>query len=401
MPRTGDGAALGRLQAAFAQGQATVVATAEELPQALANLPRRVEAPVPTLHRRIAGHDVLFVPATASRASEVANRDTWWDIDYSFDPSRYLRNITVRVQGAKGTPQLWNPLDGTRQPLPARVVGDGMEVDIPFDESPAALVVWGEEEEPAGAVRQAGGTQHEVVATLQAWQAQVEPTLDNRYGDFDRPAHVGAPPVQTWRFEHQVENTAGRGETWRPVEATFGTYGWWLGPRPVGEMPQPARSVEELRDSAGGWQAARYSLTRGIAHDRVHGWTLGPKGHVPYEFLEFGAVYPGQAVRFPNERDSGQRQANCIWRLAAGAAKRLWVNGELVGSGPAGYLWLQPVTLRAGGEPDRVGAGARGGALPARHVGAGARAGPVCAAGVDDPRRPAAAGYAGAVYGEL
>ena len=40
---------------------------------------------------------------------------------------------------------------GTRQPLPARVVGDGMEVDIPFDESPAALVVWGEEEELAGA----------------------------------------------------------------------------------------------------------------------------------------------------------------------------------------------------------------------------------------------------------
>ena len=141
------------------------------------------------------------------------------------------------------------------------------------------------------------------------------------------------------------------------------------------EMPQPARSVEELRNSAGGWQAARYSLTRGIAHDRVHGWTLGPKGHVPYEFLEFGPVYPGQAVRF---RTSVMRWteagANCIWRLAAGAAKRLWVNGELVGDGPAGYLWLQPVTLRAGGEPDRVGTGAGGGALPAGDVGTGARA---------------------------
>ena len=80
------------------------------------------------------------------------------------------------------------------------------------------------------------------------WQAQVEPTLDNRYGDFDRPAHAGAPPVQTWRFEHRVEDIGGQGEDWRPVEATFGTYGWWLGPRPVAEMPEPARSVSELRD---------------------------------------------------------------------------------------------------------------------------------------------------------
>jgi hypothetical protein len=343
----GDSAALGRLQAAFAQGQAKVAATAEDLPQALAQLPRRVEAPVPTLHRRIAGQDVLFVPATASRASEVANKDTWWNIDYSFDSARYLRNITVRVQGAKGMPQLWNPLDGTRQPLPARVVGDGMEVDISFDDSPAALVVWGEEVKPAGATRNPGSERQQIVATLQAWQAQVEPTLDNRYGDFDRPAHSGAPPIQTWRFEHKVEDGAGRGEDWRPVEATFGTYGWWLGPLPVEEMPQPARSVEELRNSAEGWQAARYSLTRGIAHDRVHGWTLGPKGHVPYEFLEFGPVHAGQAVRFRTSV-AVEETDKLHLALAAGAAKRLWVNGELVGSGPAGYLWLQPVTLRPG-----------------------------------------------------
>jgi hypothetical protein len=227
------------------------------------------------------------------------------------------------------------------------MVREAMEVEIPFDESPAALVVWGEEDEVAGGAHQASGTPHQVLATLQAWQAQVEPTLDNRYGDFDRPAHAGAPPVQTWRFEHQVENTAGQGDGWEPVEATFGTYGWWLGPHLVEEMPQPAHSVEELRNRTGGWHPARYSLTRGIAHDRVHGWTLGPKGHVPYEFLEFGAVYPGQAVRFRTSvtvAEAGELQL----ALAAGAAKRLWVNGRLVGDGPAGYLWLQPVTLQAG-----------------------------------------------------
>jgi hypothetical protein len=88
-------------------------------------------------------------------------------------------------------------------------------------------------------------------------------------------------------------------------------------------------------------------LTRGLAHDRVHNWTLGPKGHVPYEFLDFGPVYPGQAVRF---RTSVVLEAaeELSFALAAGAAKRLWINGEPVGEGPAGYLWLQPLALRAG-----------------------------------------------------
>ena len=72
---------------------------------------------MPTLHRRIDGHDVLFVPATASRASDVHYENIWWNIDYSFDAGRYERSMTVRVQGAKGVPQLWNPLDGTRRRL--------------------------------------------------------------------------------------------------------------------------------------------------------------------------------------------------------------------------------------------------------------------------------------------
>lgn len=359
-----------RLRGLFESGKAKAVATAGELPEALAGLGRRVDAPVPTLHRRIDGHDVLFVPATASRASDVHYENIWWNIDYSFDAGRYERNMKVRVQGAKGVPQLWNPLDGTRRRLEARTVGDVVEVDIPFDESPAALVVWGEEVDGAKAGTRSGGESDgrdndgipagpyapTIVATLDTWQAQVEPTLDNRYGDFDRPAHAGAPPLQTWRFEHRVEGAAvqgGDGEHWQAVEATFGPYGLWLGPLPAEQLPEPARGVDELR-AHNGWQLARYSLTRGIAHDRVHNWTLGPKGHVPYEFLDFGPVYPGQAVRFrtrvvmPEEQAGTPAVQELHLALAAGAAKRLWVNGELVGDGPAGYLWLQPVRLRAG-----------------------------------------------------
>jgi hypothetical protein len=41
-------------------------------------------------------------------------------------------------------------------------------------------------------------------------------------------------------------------------------------------------------------------------------------------------------------------QAHLYLALAAAAGKRAWVNGASIGEGPAGYLWLTPVTLRAG-----------------------------------------------------
>jgi hypothetical protein len=345
-----------QLRALFANGRAQFVAQASDLPQALASLPRRVDAPVPTLHRRIDGHDVLFVPATASRASDVRYQQIWWNVDYDFDPLRYAQTMVVRVQGAQGTPQLWNPLDGTRHSLAAQIVGEYMEVEIPFNTSPAAVIVWGEEDSlpasPSASGKWTGFPEAEaVLATPENWQAQLEPTLDNRYGDFDRPAFAGAPPLQTWRFEHRTEDPAGADTEWQTVEATFGTYGWFLGPQPLEELPDPASDIKALQQPgdlhAAGWKRARYSLTRGIAHDRVHTWTLGPKGHVPYEFLEFGAVHPGQAVRFRTSVVT-EAGAELHFALAAGAAKRLWVNGKLQGEGPAGYLWLQPLKLHAG-----------------------------------------------------
>ncbi len=343
-----------RLRQLLDAGRGAWIEDPADLPAALAGLPRRIEAPVPVLQRRIDGHDVLFVPATAARASEVGYKEAWWDIQYNFDPARYQRRMTVRVTGAQGTPQLWNPLDGSRRRLAARTLGDVTEIEIPFDDSPAALVVWGDAEELPPVTGQEGGA---AVALLDTWEGQVEPTLDNRFGDLDRPAYAGAPPVQTWRFDH-YRQPGGDGQTarppaeneWQPVEATFGVYGFSLGPLPPAQLPPPAQRVEELQASSAagsGWRPARYSLTRGITHDRVHNWTLGPKGHVPYEFLDFGPVHPGQALRFRTSITLSAA-ANLHFALAAGAAKRLWVNGRSLGDGPAGYLWLQPVYLQAG-----------------------------------------------------
>ena len=94
-----------------------MVARAEDVPAALARLPRDVDAPVPTLHRRIGERDVLFIPAAVPSATEVSPTADWREVAYTFDPARYAREMTVRVRGARGAPQLWDPLTGTRRNL--------------------------------------------------------------------------------------------------------------------------------------------------------------------------------------------------------------------------------------------------------------------------------------------
>lgn len=333
-----------RLRALFDAGKAIRIGRAEDLPGALADLPRRVDAPVPTLQRRIGGHDVLFIPATFPRATQMDNRRNWSDIHYTFDPQRYPRLMKVRLMNVQGVPQLWDPLTGSRRTLQAHMAGDTIEIDVPFEDGPAALLVWGEAEpELPAAIPQPTDIHLE---TLANWQAQPEPTLDNRYGDFDRPKHTGAPAVQTWRFEHRLELPGEVEAPWQPVEATFGIYGWWIGPLSHEKLPPPA---SQLADSLGspGWQPARYSLARGISHDTIHRSTLGPKGHVPYEFLAFGQATPGESVRFRTTVWLVE-ETHSFLALGAAAAKRAWVNGASLGAGSAGYLWITPVTLRAG-----------------------------------------------------
>jgi hypothetical protein len=333
-----------RLRALFEAGKAVRIVQPEGLPDALAEVPRRVDAPVPTLQRRIGDHHVLFIPAAFPRATEMDSQGNWWNMGYSFDPQRYHRTMKVRLMDVPGVPQLWDPLNGTRRSLQVRQLDGIFEIEVPFDNGPAALLVWGDpEQELPVAIPRPPDVR---LQALEDWRAQPAPTLDNRYGDFDRPKHAGAPAVQTWGFEHRLEQT-GLGEpVWQPVEATFGIYGWQLGPQPSEKLPPPARQLDGALGEPG-WQPARYSLSRGISHDTLHSRTLGPKGHVPYEFLEFGATAAGESVRFRTSIWL-EEETQLHLALGAAAAKRAWVNGASLGQDSPGYLWIAPVRLHAG-----------------------------------------------------
>ena len=232
---------LERLTALFEQGQATLIPSADDLPQQLHGLERRVAAPVPVLHRRIGAHEVLFVPAVYPHASQSEDENpSWLRADYSFDPARYARKIEVTVRGFEGTPELWDALSGERVPVAHTRDGDRTTLTVPFDRSPAALLVWSDVDETAPVPEE---THETVLQTLpDTWQFSLEPTLDNRYGDFDKPDFEGTPPVQTWAFSHSTDKDTSE----NTVQATFGCYGFWTGPKVETQLPNPTTSLRRL-----------------------------------------------------------------------------------------------------------------------------------------------------------
>ena len=347
------------LKALFASGQAIFVSEAEAVAEVLNRLPRRVEAPVPVLHRRIDDAEVLFVPAAFPHASASTDPDSahWLRADYEFDPGRYQRPMKILTRGFKGSPQLWDAVSGERRAVHFTSTADGTEIEIPFDSAPAALLVWSGEGQSEAATSQ---SEKQILLELpDVWSSSLEQTLDNRYGDFAKPNAAGAPPVQTWHFRHRTEQPGQDGlsagwqfgqnvSDWSPVIATFGTYGWWSGIKSEDRLPAPLSGLPADGNlQVDGWKRAVYSLQRGIYKDVLHVPTLGPKGHVPEEFLDFGLASAGDGVQFRTTVWMPEARALHL-ALAAPAQKLIWVNGQPAAEAEPGYLSLAPVELQAG-----------------------------------------------------
>jgi hypothetical protein len=188
------------------------------------------------------------------------------------------------------------------------------------------------------------------------WRIELEPTLDNRWGDFALPAGGDPLPVERWRFRHRAEEETTGSDSWadpdlddsgwEEIHATFGPRGLWTGPALPDTLPPPAAGAADWYAGAE-WQEAEYSLSRGIRKDALHRTTLGPKGHVPEEFLDFGRVPAGHAVQFRTVISADTSLAAHL-ALGAPASKRVWLNGDELPIASGGYLALVPITLREG-----------------------------------------------------
>ncbi|WP_327233866.1 hypothetical protein OG349_07585 [Streptomyces sp. NBC_01317] len=324
-----------------------------------------VRATVPVLGRRVDGATVVFLTAGAPRATQaaVAAPDErgaalgWLDARYDFDPARYARTARVRVRDVAGPAILLDPFGGPPRTLPVRAVEDDVrcvEVEVPFDTGPAALLVF-----PAGPATTAGtagpprGLADEAdhaamsveIPPDATWHMTLVPTLDNTWGDFARPATTPSPPhVTTYRtFRHRVEGPGEDGvrDGWarsRREDADSGaeaTAHATFGPRAV------------LVGADGDRTPLVWSDTLGIHKDPIHRAELGPKGHVPEEFLHLGPTAAGTTVRVEAELRLDSAFDGHL-AVGAAAAKSARLDGRTVALDDEGHLAVGRVRVQPG-----------------------------------------------------
>ncbi|MCW6009810.1 hypothetical protein K1W54_35505 [Micromonospora sp. CPCC 205371] len=306
------------LLAHFAAGRAHLVASAAAVDPLLPAPP--VEAPVPSLVRDVDGTRVVFLTAAASRASDVsvARPDErgislgWLDARYDFDPARYHESMTVRVRDVPPHAVLIDPFTGDARALPCTVADDTVEVRVPFDHGPAALLAFPPSPYPPAALYTGGPVRQFELGPL--WTSSLVPTMDDTWRDFGTSG-----TVERWTVRHRLD-----GDTeWTEAHATFG--------------PHALRDEEPLV----------YSTSRGIYKDPIHRDVLGPKGHVPEEFLALGPARAGDPVRVRCDLILAEPVDGWL-AVGAAAAKSGTLGGAALAFDDRGYLGLAPVRLAPG-----------------------------------------------------
>lgn len=354
------------LRECFADGRAVHIPMtddpADPLAAALGGTHPVVRAPVPALARRVDGATVVFLTAAAPRATRasVAAPDErgaalgWLDARYDFDPGRYARRARVRVRDVSGPAVLVDPFGGAPRTLPALPAeGDAraVEVEVPFDTGPAAvLVLPAHDREPSAPVAHCSGPGATVVEIPPdaEWDMVLVPTLDNTWGDFARPATgppTGPAVTECRTFRHRVEAAGEDGvrDGWAapsgPGRAAGATVHATFGPRAVVLREGPGRD--------GGPSVLEWSETLGVYKDPVHRAVLGPKGHVPEEFAHIGRAVAEEVVRLRVALGLDEAFDGHL-AIGAAAAKRVRIDGAPVALDDGGHLAMGPVRATAG-----------------------------------------------------
>lgn len=296
-----------------------------------------------TLRRRIGDLELLVVPAavggTATRQPPVPAGRTWRDHlaedGYDFDPGRWRARAAVTLPPDASAVEHWDPYSGDALPLRPRPADGGRIVEVEFDRSPLAVVVWRSgrsEGESAGAPSAESAEQEHRLGP--AWSAELVPT-----------AGSAGTVVGQWRLDQ-----VGPAETGRRVLVGHGRWAWRYGPGPADELPAPLPPGYRGPLAGEGWQPVEYSLSHGIEKDPVHLRTLGPSGRVPEEFFRVAGVGAGQAALLRTTLAAGDHSGPVTLAVGANAALDVWWNGRRLPPGPDGdgYLRLFPVPAEPG-----------------------------------------------------
>ncbi|WP_372983764.1 hypothetical protein [Microbacterium sp.] len=314
-----------------------VVADAEAVIDALADVPRFASAPQGVRAQRLGDLGLALVPGAFPNATAFPLRggtgQTGWD-DIDFDADRYSKSQELDVAGAVIDAELWNPATGARTPAPFEVHGERSTITLDGGGAPLLIAVWQTADAAAGApahVEPSDSLHSESINAAQRvdgaidWTQELLPTLDNRWGDFALPPGDQPIPLGIWKLDLVAD-----GER-TPVRVTFGQEVLISEPFSTEGAPAPIDSENARRMKEGAllgdnrWSVQRYSATHG--RDGSTGEPQDPKGFIGEEFLVHATPHQGEEVRLRTlvrVDESGDYELT----VATACPVRAWLDGE-------------------------------------------------------------------------
>ena len=216
---------------------------------------------------------------------------------------------------SKGKVELWNPWDGTTQPLKALSVSEtGTTLELPLEKNEPQLIVFnpGKPEIEKGV--SATIKQTDTLAIDSNWEFEIKPTLDNQYGDYRLPAFDGKLGVEVWKMKFAEEKTASPGwqnpntddRTWSIVSVSYGPQFFRLGPLPASadsaEIEAKLAALEqvdvdqpvEINGTKHFWKPYEFSWRWGLKDDAGHQGYHGLKGLINNDLISLGSIDKSQ-----------------------------------------------------------------------------------------------------------
>jgi hypothetical protein len=233
---------------------------------------------------------------------------------------------------ATGKVELWDPWTGATRILPVLSQKDGVtELALPLSETEIQLILFSPgEAQPPKAEMPAQANRIQVGG---AWEFELEPTLDNRFGDYHWPPTpnlIGAEARQMEYAEGDATNGPGR-----RVTCSFGPQFWKLGP------VAPVADEATLRPDAR-WKPYEFSWRWGVEGDPGHQGYHGLKEEVHDEFIALGKLaLTGTGTTYEREGNGG-----CYYLWTTVAAPREMTAYALTGALKPAGVWLNGTVVK-------------------------------------------------------
>ena len=273
---------------------------------------------------------------------------------------------------ATGKVELWDPWTGRSRPLAVTAqTAAGTRLKLPLTGKELQLIVFSPGQPELA--RAAPEKPASIVSLTGDWDFELQPTSDNRFGDFHWPPTATLVGAEARRLKYADETAPEPGwqapafddSHWRKVTCGFGPRFWKLGPLPGdAAADEQLAALKEINPAQpvviGGkkypWQPYEFSWRFGIEDDTAHQGYHGLKEQVADEFIGLGAIRPGMPSSKREPEKAGTRYYLWTTAVAAQPGPRAILQGGLLPS----QAWLngaplgaqaRTAVLRAGANP--------------------------------------------------